>query len=212
MVNGVKFHTKDLDNCRVTQNNGICTEKDHGGEMHDFYSHVCKIWELEYVLCHKVILFRCECYNIGSNGRRRTIRTNTHCTSIDVTSQWYENNPFILPSQARQVFYLQNTKLDESQKIVQSIQHRGEFDVSEVEGGESNDNIKDCDAFQQEAIIDIVSINVKDNIIDYCMGDVETEVILKGVTLRDVNQNEEHDIPNVDLDMDYDMLSSKQLS
>ena len=98
MVNGVKFHTKDLDNCRVTQNNGICTEKDHGGEMHDFYSHVCKIWELEYVLCHKVILFQCECYNTGSNGRRRTIRTNTHCTSIDVTSQWYENNPFILPS------------------------------------------------------------------------------------------------------------------
>ena len=95
---------------------------------------------------------------------------------------------------------------------MQSIQHRGEFDVSEVEGGESNDNIKDCDTFQQEAIVDVVSINVKDNIIDYCMGDIETEVILKGVTLRDVNQNEEHDIPNVDLDMDYDMLSSKQLS
>ena len=37
------------------------------------------------------------------------------------------------------------------------------------------------------------------------MGDIETEVILKGVTLRDVNQNREHDIPNVDLDMDYDM-------
>ena len=150
--------------------------------------------------------------NTGTNGQRRTIRTDAHYTSVDVTSRWYENDPFILPSQARQVFYLQNTKLDESQKIVQSIQHRGEFDVSEVEGGESNDNIKDCDAFQQEAIIDIVSINVKDNIIDYCMGDVETEVILKGVTLRDVNQNEEHDIPNVDLDMDYDMLSSKQLS
>ena len=79
------------------------------------------------------------------------------------------------------------------------------FDVSQVEGGESNDNIKDCDTFQQEAIVDVVSINVKDNIIDYCMGDIETEVILKGVTLRDVNQNEEHDIPNVDLDMDYDM-------
>ena len=88
---------------------------------------------------------------------------------------------------------------------MQSIQHRGVFDVSQVEGGESNDNIKDCDTFQQEAIVDVVSVNVKDNIIDYCMGDIETEVILKGVTLRDVNQNEEHDIPNVDLDMDYDM-------
>ena len=79
------------------------------------------------------------------------------------------------------------------------------FDVSEVGGGESNDNTEDSDAFQQEAIVDIVSINVEDNIIDYCMGDVETEIVLKGGTSRDANQNEEHDIPNVCLDMDYDM-------
>ena len=43
MVNGVKFHTRDLDNCRVTQNSGVYTEGDHEGEMHDFYGHVCKI-------------------------------------------------------------------------------------------------------------------------------------------------------------------------
>ena len=41
-----------------------------------------------------------------------------------------------------------------------------------------------------------------------CMGDVETEVVPEGGTSRDANQNEEHDIPNVDLDMDYDMQSS----
>ena len=88
---------------------------------------------------------------------------------------------------------------------MQSIQHREVFDVSEVRAGESNDNTKDSDAFQQEAIVDVVSINVEDNIIDYCMGDVETEVVLEGGTSRDVNENEDHDIPNVDLDMDYDM-------
>ena len=113
MVNGVKFHTKDLDNRRVTQNSGVCTEGDHEGEMHDFYGHVCKIWELEYMFRHKVVLFQCDWYNIGTNGRRRTIRTDAHYTSIDVTSRWYENDPFILPSQARQVFYLQDTKLGE---------------------------------------------------------------------------------------------------
>ena len=43
MVNGVKFHIRDLDNHRVTQNNGVYTEGDHEGEMHDFYGHVCKI-------------------------------------------------------------------------------------------------------------------------------------------------------------------------
>ena len=88
---------------------------------------------------------------------------------------------------------------------MQSIQHRGVFDVPKVGGGKFNDNTEDSDAFQQEAIIDIVSINVEDNIIDYCMGDVETEVVLEGETSRDANQNEEHDIPDVDLDMDYDM-------
>ena len=78
------------------------------------------------------------------------------------------------------------------------------FDATEVKGGESNDNTKDSDAFQQEAIVDVVPINVEDNI-EYCMGDVETEVVPKGGTSRDANQNEKHDISNVDLDMDYDI-------
>ena len=81
----------------------------------------------------------------------------------------------------------------------------GVFDVPEVESEGSNDNTEDSDAFQQEAIVNVVSINVEDNIIDYWMGDVETDVVLKGGTSRDANQNEEHDIPDVDLDMDYDM-------
>ena len=79
------------------------------------------------------------------------------------------------------------------------------FDVSEVGGEKSKDNIKDSDAFQQETIVDVVSINVEDNIINYGMSDVEIEIVHKGGTLKDANQNEEHDIPNVDLDMDYDM-------
>ena len=88
---------------------------------------------------------------------------------------------------------------------MQSIQHRRVFDVSEVGGGEPNDNTEDSDAFQQEAIVDVVFINVEDNIIDYYMGNVEIEVVLESGTSRDANQNEEHDIPDVDLDIDYDM-------
>ena len=88
---------------------------------------------------------------------------------------------------------------------MQCIQHRGVFDVPEVGVGESNDNTEDSDAFQQEAIVDVVPINVEDNIIEYCMGDVETRVVPEGGTSRDANKKEEHDIPNVDLDMDYDM-------
>ena len=79
------------------------------------------------------------------------------------------------------------------------------FDVLEVGGEESNDNIEDSDKFQQEAIVDAISINIEDNIIYYCMDDVETNVILEGGTSSDANQNEEHDILDVDFDMNYDM-------
>ena len=88
---------------------------------------------------------------------------------------------------------------------MQYIQHRGVFDVPEFGGEESNDNTEDSGAFQQEAIVDVVPINVEDNIIEYCLGDVETEVVPEGGSSRDANQNEEHDILDVDLDMDYDM-------
>ena len=113
IVNGVKFHIRDLDNHRVTQNSGVCAEGGHEGEMYDFYGHMCKIWELEYVFRHKVVLFQCEWFNTGTNGQRRTIKSDAHYTSIDVTSWWYENDHFRLPSQARQVFCFQDTKLGE---------------------------------------------------------------------------------------------------
>ena len=88
---------------------------------------------------------------------------------------------------------------------MQCIKHRGVFDVPEVRGGESNENIEDSNTFQQKKIVNVVPINVEDNIIEYCMGDVETELVLEGGTSRDTNHNEENDIPDVDLDMDYDM-------
>ena len=80
-------------------------------------------------------------------------------------------------SQERQVFYLHDIKLGEPWKIVQSIQHKGMFNVLEVGSGESNDNTKSSNPFQQEAIVDVVPINVEDNIIEYNMGDVETKVV-----------------------------------
>ena len=61
------------------------------------------------------------------------------------------------------------------------------FDVPEVESEKSNDNTENSDAFQQEAIVDVVPINVKDNIIEYCMGDVETEVVPEGGTSKNAN-------------------------
>ena len=70
---------------------------------------------------------------------------------------------------------------------MQCIQYKGVFDVPEVESEKSNDNTENSDAFQQEVIVDIVPINVEENIIEYYMGNVETEVVPEGGTSKNAN-------------------------
>ena len=116
-------------------------------------------------------------------------------------SRWYQNDHFILPSQAKQVFYLCDTKWGEPWHVVQCVQYKGVFDVPKVGDGESNE------AFQQEAISDVVLIDVEDNV-QYCKGGIEVKNILEDLGEQgNNNEDEVHNIPNsdMDLDMNYDM-------
>jgi hypothetical protein len=209
IVNGIRFLTRNLDNRRISQNSGVSIEGDHEEKIHDFYGHLLSIWELEYMCHNKVFLFQCEWYNTGNTGRRKMIQTEKHCTSIDVSSRWYQNDPFILPIQAKQVFYLRDTKLGGHWQVVQCVQLRGVFNVLEVGDGESNDDTEANDAFQQETIAGVVPIEVANND-RYCRDDVEAKVIPTDETMAEHggnNEDEEHDIPDVDMDVDmnYDM-------
>ena len=116
-------------------------------------------------------------------------------------SRWYQNDPFILPNQVKQVFYSRDTKWGESWHVVQCVQYRGVFDVPKVGDGESNE------AFQQEAISDVVLIDVEDNV-QYCKGGIEVKNIPEDLGEQgDNNEDEVHNIPDsdMDLDMNYDM-------
>ncbi|GMP61281.1 hypothetical protein CsSME_00045919 [Camellia sinensis var. sinensis] len=172
--------------------------------MHEFYGHLCNIWEFEYMCQNKVVLFQCEWYNTGNTGRSRTVRADTYCTSIDVTSRWYQSDPFILPSQAKLVFYLNDTKWGQPWQVVQRVQHRGVFDVPEVGDGEPPDQPEFNDAFQQENINSVVPINIED-IIRFHRDDIEAEVI-SNKTKRDGRDDEEdEELGVLDDDMDLDM-------
>ncbi|XP_028087238.1 uncharacterized protein LOC114287975 [Camellia sinensis] len=212
IINGVRFHTKELDNRRKSQNSAVLTKGDYKGEMHEFYGHLCNIWEFEYMCQNKVVLFQCEWYNTGNTGRSRTVRADTYCTSIDVTSRWYQSDPFILPSQAKLVFYLNDTKWGQPWQVVQQVQHRGVFDVPEVGNGEPPDQPEFNDAFQQEYINSVVPIKIED-IIRCHRDDIEAEVI-PNKTKRDGRDDEEDEElgildddmdPDMELDMDYDI-------
>jgi hypothetical protein len=55
--------------------------------------------------------------------------------SISIQGRWYKNDPFIVATEASQVFFLEDTKLGPSWRVVQEFGHRHIFDVEE-----SNEN------------------------------------------------------------------------
>ena len=56
IINGFKFHTKDHEKFRKTQNSGLMVEAD--GET--YYGILIHIYELDYYGNFKVVLFRCD--------------------------------------------------------------------------------------------------------------------------------------------------------
>ena len=79
--------------------------------------------------------------------------------------------------------------------------------MPKVGDAESNDQTEANEAFQQEAISEVVPIDVEDNV-QYCKGGIEVKNILEDLGEQgDNNEDEVHNIPNSDMDpdMDYDI-------
>ena len=107
MVNEVRFHTKDREIRRRTQNSGLMVEGEHKGKVMEYYGFLSSVVELTYLGDRKVILFKCEWYDTVN---RKNVKHDKHFTSIDVRSRCGKDNPFVLPIMAELVFYLNDTK------------------------------------------------------------------------------------------------------
>uniref|UniRef100_A0A803NRX8 DUF4216 domain-containing protein n=1 Tax=Cannabis sativa TaxID=3483 RepID=A0A803NRX8_CANSA len=62
--------------------------------------------------------------------RRKTI-TENNATSINVSEEWYKDNPFILVIQTKQVFYLIDLLRGRNWKIVEDVNHRQFWDIED---------------------------------------------------------------------------------
>ncbi|KAA0060321.1 uncharacterized protein E6C27_scaffold22G001050 [Cucumis melo var. makuwa] len=146
IANGVRFHTKDRDSRRTTQNSGVMVPSgDKTGQIF-FYGELHEIIRLQYICMKAVVLFKCEWYDTSL--RKNRINIVDDFTSINTRNRWYKNEPFILVSQATQVFYVDDYKLGQHWKIVQQIQPRHVWDIPEIESNElevtSDETISTC--------------------------------------------------------------------
>ncbi|KAF7153609.1 hypothetical protein RHSIM_Rhsim01G0162500 [Rhododendron simsii] len=179
--NGIRFHTKDRDSHRKSQNSGVMVEGDHEGKTIGFYGNLCRVWELHYICGRRVVLFQCEWFNTG---RSRFTKADAHFTSIDVRSRWYKNDPFVLPIQVKQVFYVNDTKFGDHWKVVERLQHRGIWDIPQRDDGLEPSDASATDVFQQEETTNAVPNIVVDDSVEVRLtrDDVDPEIIPRKMT------------------------------
>ncbi|XP_066333088.1 uncharacterized protein [Miscanthus floridulus] len=132
-VNGVRYSAVDRENFLLTQNSGVMTEGSHDGNNIDFYGVLKEVIELQYnsnlQVRRTVVLFRCDWFK--QEGKTIGLRDDGHFKSINVQSLWYKTDPFILATQSKKIFYLQDTSLGKDWRVVQKFEYRNIYDVAE---------------------------------------------------------------------------------
>jgi hypothetical protein len=143
------------------------TPSEHNNNIIDFYGELQEVIELLYnsnlQLCRTVVIFQCNWYN--QVGRGKGLQDDGHFKSINVQSLWYKTDPFILSSQAKKIFYIQDTSLSKDWRVVQKFEHRNIYDVAEKDEGShdvhQDDYHSDTEHVVQEGGVDVPLPNIQ---------------------------------------------------
>ncbi|KAD6795557.1 hypothetical protein E3N88_06453 [Mikania micrantha] len=154
IVNGVRFVVNNRDVRRTTQNSGVVTIGEDGTP---YYGQLEDIIELNYIDNHSVVLFRCKWFD--TSGKRLIKKDNI--TLIDVSREWYVGNAwydtkqYILATQAKQVFYLQDPYRNSTNwRVVQDVHHRKLWDHPSMSVANEIDILHDTQSSDYNFIVD----------------------------------------------------------
>ncbi|GKD89730.1 uncharacterized protein Tco_1365237, partial [Tanacetum coccineum] len=129
MVNGYRFHTKIREIDRKTQDSGIVVKGEYGEDIIDYYGILQEVLEVEYLGENKrVLVFKCDWFKVGDKKGLQVDRESA-AISINMSRKWFKDQPYILASQAKQVFYVPDLKLGKHWYVVESSPPRKLFDV-----------------------------------------------------------------------------------
>ncbi|XP_047323357.1 uncharacterized protein LOC124927061 [Impatiens glandulifera] len=121
-VNGYKFNIERHDEGLTTQNSGFTVLGNNDTETLSYYGVLTNIIQIEYFSGRRVILFKCKWFDVHSGDRR--IKIDKHgfiSVNVNRTLENQNHKPFILASQAKQVFYVPYMASRPGWKIVTTI-------------------------------------------------------------------------------------------
>ncbi|XP_042946082.1 uncharacterized protein LOC122279468 [Carya illinoinensis] len=149
IINGIRFHTRQREEHRRTQNSGVLVMGELGTQSVEFYGVLIDILEFRYMGWRRVYVFRCEWFDISDP--RRGIRVGDHLTSVNMSRTFYKDEPFVLACQALQVFYLKNSSLTGNWYVVQKVTNRNVYDIPQAPDSDDDaSEASDVDAYQED--------------------------------------------------------------
>ncbi|XP_041024342.1 uncharacterized protein LOC121264987 [Juglans microcarpa x Juglans regia] len=120
ITNGIRFHTKNREEHRHTQNSGVMVISEQPeSEKLEFFGRLIDILKIRYMGWRCVCLFKCEWFDISDS--KQGIRVEKHFISVNMSRTAYKDNPFVLACQASQAFYLKNRSIRGDWYIVQKV-------------------------------------------------------------------------------------------
>lgn len=133
IVDGFTFYTKERDNVRAVQNSGVslvattmqlASAKDKKPIVSDmiFYGVIEEIWELDYTM-FRIPLFKCSWVENKSGIRVDDLGF----TLVNLNKIGFKDDSFILASQAKQVFYIEDP-VDSNWSVVLTMPPKDYFE------------------------------------------------------------------------------------
>nr|GFA83922.1 hypothetical protein [Tanacetum cinerariifolium] len=121
IVNGVRFVVHSHDEHRTTQNSRICSPGPDG-EM--YYGQLEQILEFSY-LSFKTVLFRVKWFDTSNKGRIQNFDIRNNITQIKTNGEAFKNDQYILATQVKQCFYLEDmARRLPGWKVVEHVSHK----------------------------------------------------------------------------------------
>jgi hypothetical protein len=135
VVNGVLYCTLDVDEEKKSQNSGLCVTTEDGPT---YYGRLTQIIEVTYYDLTRYVLFKCDWADIQPNKGYKKDEYGfdlVNFKNLIHTGARITDDPFVLPSQVSQVYYVENPK-NPNWAVAVRTKPRNVYDVG---SGESDD-------------------------------------------------------------------------
>ncbi|CAN0859932.1 hypothetical protein LINGRAHAP2_LOCUS7801 [Linum grandiflorum] len=167
-INGFRFHTKAREQTKRCQNSGVMVRGENNGGI-SFYGTLSNVIELRYTDGVRVVLFQCEWYDTTREGVGYK-KDHHGIISVNTKRKLKTEEPFVLASQAIQVYYVSSLKNPNWTTVVETTPRNLYQMPSEDE------------AYQEDATtINITGIG----------NDEEDEITWRRVGLENINNQDE---------------------